>query len=175
MKVAWSSEALGMLDEIERFIARDNPQRAESFIERLLEKGDSIASFPEKGRIVPEFSRSDLREILVGNYRIVYRATQTRIIILTVFEGHRTLHSEELDLDNESPRSTLHHPLFHFLPQFRISSRCGGFGVCCVEGGAGEAHLFNVRAVGNRLLQHRRIIAEGFDYFAVHRFLLLLH
>lgn len=98
MNVVWSSEALGKLDEIERFIAQDNPERALAFIELLLEKGDSIVSFPEMGRVAPEFSRSDIREILVGNYRIVYRVNSTQVIILTVFEGHRALRSEEFDL-----------------------------------------------------------------------------
>jgi len=97
MKVVWSSEALRMLDEIERFIAQDNPQRAVVFIDRLLEKGDSISSFPKMGRVVPEFSRSDIREILVGNYRIVYRITPSQIVILTVFEGHRSMRTEEID------------------------------------------------------------------------------
>jgi len=99
MKVVWSSEALGKLDEIERFIAQDNHRKADAFIDRLLEKGDSIASFPEMGRVVPELSRSDIREVLVGNYRIVYRTTPVQIVILTVFEGHRALRSEELDQD----------------------------------------------------------------------------
>ncbi|NTW53806.1 MAG: type II toxin-antitoxin system RelE/ParE family toxin [Chlorobaculum sp.] len=98
MKVVWSSEALGKLDEIERFIAQDHPERAFAFIELLLDKGDSIASFPEMGRVVPEFSRFDIREILVGNYRIVYRVNPTQVVILTVFEGHRALRSEEFDL-----------------------------------------------------------------------------
>jgi len=97
MIVVWSSEALRMLDEIERFITQDNPQRAVEFIDRLIEKGDSIASFPEMGRVVPEFSRSDIREILVGNYRIVYRTTPSQIVILTVFEGHRSMRTEEID------------------------------------------------------------------------------
>ena len=98
MNVVWSSEALGKLDEIERFIAQDNPERAFAFTELLLENGESIASFPEMGRVVPELSRPDIREILVGNYRIVYRTNPTQVVILTVFEGHRVLRSEELDL-----------------------------------------------------------------------------
>jgi addiction module RelE/StbE family toxin len=98
MKVVWSSEALGKQDEIERFIAQDNPERAFAFIELLLDKGDSIASFPEMGRVVPEFSRFDIREIIVGNYRIVYRVNPTQVVILTVFEGHRALRSEKFDL-----------------------------------------------------------------------------
>jgi len=97
MKVVWTTEALGKLDEIERFIAQDSQQRASAFIDLLLAKGDSIASFPEMGRVVPELSRPEIREILVGNYRMVYKATPAQIVILTVFEGHRSLRSKELD------------------------------------------------------------------------------
>lgn len=96
MKVFWTTEALRKLDEIESFIAQDNLHRAAAFIDRLLEKGDLIGSFPDMGRIVPELSRPEIREILVGNYRIVYRRTPAHIEILTVFEGHRSLRFEEL-------------------------------------------------------------------------------
>lgn len=96
MKVVWTSEALRKLDEIESFIAQNNPERASAFIDLLLEKGDLIGSFPDMGRAVPELARSEIREILVGNYRIVYRRTPAHIEILTVFEGHRSLRIEEL-------------------------------------------------------------------------------
>jgi toxin ParE1/3/4 len=96
VKVVWTTEAFRKLDEIESFIAQDTPKRASAFIDLLLEKGDLIGSFPDMGRIVPELSRSEIREILVGNYRIVYRRTAAHIEILTVFEGHRSLRFEEL-------------------------------------------------------------------------------
>ncbi len=96
MKVFWTNEALRKLDEIESFIAQNNPERASAFINLLLEKGDLIGSFPDAGRVVPELARSEIREILVGNYRVVYRLTPVHIEILTVFEGHRSLCFEEL-------------------------------------------------------------------------------
>jgi toxin ParE1/3/4 len=96
VKAVWTTEALRKLDEIESFIAQDNPARASAFIDLLLEKGDLIGLFPDMGRVVPELDRSEIREILVGNYRIVYRRTPAHIEILTVFEGHRSLRFEEL-------------------------------------------------------------------------------
>jgi toxin ParE1/3/4 len=94
VKVLWTSESLRKLDEIERFIAQNNPERASAFIDQLLEKGDLIGSFPDVGRVVPELARSEIREILFGNYRVVYRRTPAHIEILTVFEGHRSLRFE---------------------------------------------------------------------------------
>ncbi len=96
MNVIWSAEALYELDQIERFIAQNNPQRASEFIETLLQSGDSLAYHPDKGRVVPELSIAAFREILVGHYRLIYYRSAEQIDILTVFEGHRLLRLEEL-------------------------------------------------------------------------------
>jgi plasmid stabilization system protein ParE len=40
---------------------------------RLLDEAFSLESLPWRGRVVPELSNSDLREILHRSYRIVYR------------------------------------------------------------------------------------------------------
>jgi plasmid stabilization system protein ParE len=44
---------------------------------------------PLGGRRVPELGRDDVREVFKRTYRIVYRVTETRVEILTVFEGHQ--------------------------------------------------------------------------------------
>jgi addiction module RelE/StbE family toxin len=98
MNVVWTSEAIRKLEEIEKFIAQDNPQRASGFIDQLLEKGDLTGSFPDMGRVVPELSMPESREILVGNYRIIYRRVSLCIEILTVYEGHRSFRSDELTI-----------------------------------------------------------------------------
>ena len=91
MKVIWSKEALTQLIEIEQFIARDNPDGAVRFIDRLINRGEKIKDFPYKGRVVPELSSDHIREVFEKTYRIVYRITDDQIEILTVFEGHQLL------------------------------------------------------------------------------------
>ena len=46
---------------------------------------------PHSGRVVPEFAQEDIREVIVGNYRIVYRIEAKDVVVLTVFEGHKLL------------------------------------------------------------------------------------
>jgi toxin ParE1/3/4 len=96
MKVIWTNESLNRLIEIEDYISKDNPNRAIKFTDRIINRGESLAQFPNKGRIVPEFSIPEIREILEQNYRIVYRITKTRIEILTIFEGHRLIRTKEI-------------------------------------------------------------------------------
>ncbi len=96
MKVIWSQESLKQLIEIEIFIAKDSPKRAAKFINKLIEHGEEIKDFPYKGRVVPEFSVSEIREIFEKSYRIIYRISEEQIEILTVFEGHQMLNPADL-------------------------------------------------------------------------------
>jgi plasmid stabilization system protein ParE len=87
--VVWTDRALDDLRAIGDFIARDNPAAAEKWVGSLLAAAASAAETPLAGRIVPEFKREDVRELLRRTYRIVYRVREQSLEILTVFEGHR--------------------------------------------------------------------------------------
>jgi toxin ParE1/3/4 len=82
--------------EIEDFVAQDSPQRAEEFVDYLIERGELIKNNVRIGKIVPEISNAFIREILIKNYRLVYQVQKLEIIILTVFEGHRLLRRDEI-------------------------------------------------------------------------------
>ncbi len=102
MKLLWTKESLIKLQEIEKYISSDNPQAAIEFIDKLISLTESIPENPEKGRIVPELSITQIREILHKNYRIVYLLKKNSIEILTVFEGHRLLRKEEILINRKS-------------------------------------------------------------------------
>ena len=99
MTVIWTREALEKLNEIEEFIGTDNPERAETFINYLIKCGESISQNPKIGRTVPDILNPEIREIIVKKYRMVYRINKDKIEILTVFEGHRLLRIDELEID----------------------------------------------------------------------------
>ena len=96
MKVTWTEQAWQRLLEIERFIARDDPRAAARLVDKLIDRGDALAEYPEQGRRLPEIPESGLRKLIVDNYRIVYRRTPKAVEVLTVFEGHRLLRPDEL-------------------------------------------------------------------------------
>ena len=91
MNVIWTKEALERLNEIEEYIAQDSPERAEQFVNYLIERGQSVPENPHIGRMVPEILNPDIREIIAKKYRIVFRIQPNSIAILTVFEGHKLL------------------------------------------------------------------------------------
>lgn len=96
MRIFWTREALLRLQEIEEYISRDNPLAAIEFVDELISLAETIKDNPEKGRIVPELSLENIRELLHKNYRIVYLVKKNSVDILTVFEGHQLLKKEEI-------------------------------------------------------------------------------
>jgi toxin ParE1/3/4 len=90
-KVVWTLRSREDLRNIAVFIARDNSAAALRLGDLIFQRVDSLQNFPELGRIVPERSQPTIREIVVGNYRIVYRVRheQKTVEILRVWHGAR--------------------------------------------------------------------------------------
>jgi plasmid stabilization system protein ParE len=65
MRVTWSREASENLVEIEDYIARDNLERAVRFVDALIDHTETIlVDNPRSGRVVPEISNPDMRELI---------------------------------------------------------------------------------------------------------------
>ena len=96
LKVLWTENSIQDLLAIKEFISLDSPDRAEIWISELYTSGENLVTFPLRGRVVPEFNQENLRELLIENYRLVYRMKPTFIEILTVFEGHRRLNKKDI-------------------------------------------------------------------------------
>ena len=96
MRVQWSPLAIERIAEIAAFIAEDNPPAAEKWVQDAFARVGQLRQFPKSGRRIPESPRPDLRELVWGNYRIVYRREARRISILTVRHVKQILPLEEL-------------------------------------------------------------------------------
>jgi len=86
MKVVFSARAKNDLAEFAKFIARDKPQAARKWASGIRESVLALADFPRLGRTVPEFGDSTIREILKGQFRIVYTIDEENgvIVIITI-------------------------------------------------------------------------------------------
>ena len=90
-KVIWSHEVASDMEAVAKFIAKDSPSYAAAFIRRILNSGNSLDKFSLRGRVVPEYGNSDIREIFIWDYRLIYQVHRSRVIILTLIHGSRDL------------------------------------------------------------------------------------
>jgi plasmid stabilization system protein ParE len=90
-KVILTPQALDDLEISVTFIARDNPERARAFGNKLIDRALSSATFPEFGRVVPEVGEPTVRELIHGSYRIIYEIFPDRKTIYVLRFWHRAL------------------------------------------------------------------------------------
>ena len=57
-----------------------------------------LEDFPLSGRIVPEFDVTDLREIIIGEFRVIYQLQSDDVHVIAVRHGARRL--EGLDFSH---------------------------------------------------------------------------
>ena len=90
-KIYWTRQAQEDLRAIRAHIARDAPATASAYVRQLRASVERLRQFPFSGEVVPELEREDLREVLQGNYRLIYRVSQNRVDILAIYHGFRIL------------------------------------------------------------------------------------
>jgi plasmid stabilization system protein ParE len=96
-QVRWTPQAADDLEAICLFIARDSPEMAATFADRVLRATDRLASYPRLGRTVPELGIENIREVIVGSYRVIYRIRQDEVHLLTVHHGARLLNASKIE------------------------------------------------------------------------------
>ena len=96
MKIIWSPLAIDRASEIAEYIARDKPSAAEKWINTVFSKVEQLISSPEIGRVVPEIRNDRFKELIYGNYRIIYRIEKTQISIFTIRHGKQMLPIDEI-------------------------------------------------------------------------------
>lgn len=90
-RVLWTRQAVEDVEAIKAYVARDSERYAVLLTERLVAAIERVGLFPESGRVVPEVGDAGLREVVYGNYRIVYRVLPEAVEVVTVYHGARLL------------------------------------------------------------------------------------
>lgn len=99
VKIVWTDQAIKDLNDIGEYIAHDSERYAREVVQSLFESVLFLKSQPKAGRIVPEYRLIHLRELIRGNYRIVYRIVDKfRIDILTVHHSARLFKIPKISL-----------------------------------------------------------------------------
>jgi toxin ParE1/3/4 len=89
MRLLWSPQSLRDLDAIREYIAKDSKDYADLTVARIFSAVERLIEFPHSGRIVPERDEPEIREIIVGRFRVVYRVRVAQLEVATVFRASR--------------------------------------------------------------------------------------
>ena len=96
MKIIWTEQAVEKLEEFADRIARDKPNAALRWATKIQNSVENLKKFPMLGRQVPETKRPEIRELIVGKYRIIYRLDPDLVSIITVRHSTQLLKKSEI-------------------------------------------------------------------------------
>jgi len=97
VRINWTFQAKNDLKDIADYISKDSKLYAKRQVLKIRNRTNILKSNIHSGRNVPEIQDEDIREIIEGNYRIIYRViNETRIDILTVHHSARDLYRRKL-------------------------------------------------------------------------------
>lgn len=92
VKVNWTVQSINDIENIADFIAKDSERYAKIQVDRFFKAVEVLEINPKIGRLVPEFNNETIRELILGNYRIIYHFVSADLIdILTVHHSSRLL------------------------------------------------------------------------------------
>ena len=94
MRVHWTNKALDHLLAIHEYVAQNSESYANRLVDRLTRRSEQIGLFPQSGRMVPEYKRADIREVIERPYRIIYRVKENQIDVLSVVHSAQQLPPE---------------------------------------------------------------------------------
>jgi len=97
MKVLWTRVAYKRLEEIYGYIENDSPTNAARWSDKLLKKPATIKDFSRAGRAVPEVDAVSIRELIYGNYRIIYKIKDDTAYVLTIRHFRQILPISEIE------------------------------------------------------------------------------
>jgi toxin ParE1/3/4 len=93
-----SESAKTDLRRVHAFIAKDSRVSARRMVARIKKAVERLKRFPGSGAQVHEWDRPDLREVLVGNYRVIHHLHERHDVILSVIHAASRLPDDPDDL-----------------------------------------------------------------------------
>jgi len=91
--VIWSEIAKTDLRAVYDYIANDSRHYAKKVAQDIREKSDILSNLPSMGRVVPEMGDTNIRELSLYSYRIIYEIKNEQIYILTIVHKRQDLQS----------------------------------------------------------------------------------
>ena len=99
-QLVWTEPALIDLDEIAEYIALDNTTAASKYVQKVFDRVERLATYPNSGKRPHELLRTPYREVIVPPCRIYHRVEKRTVFILHIMRSERLLKPFLLDRRN---------------------------------------------------------------------------
>ncbi len=93
MKVFLSTAARQDVSDIGEHIAADNPERAQTFVNDLLDRAEALGASPKLYPLLPGREAHGIRRRLHGSYLIFFRIEPDQVTIPHILHGARDYES----------------------------------------------------------------------------------
>ena len=80
-----------LTDIREYYQEQEVPEVGDRFVKEIISSVEELAIHPDRGRIVPEFNRPQLRELIHPPFRIVYRRYKEKNSVVRVWRSERLM------------------------------------------------------------------------------------
>lgn len=92
LQIIFAESAVTDLEEIrEYYLEQQVPEVGDRFVREIIALIEDLPSHPDRGRVVPEFNQSKLRELIHPPFRIVYRRDPQSFSIVRVWRSERLM------------------------------------------------------------------------------------
>jgi len=89
VRVVWSQEARADIRAIHAYRSRFSRAGAGTLLKTLRSRALQLQDFPDSGRLVPEMNNPYMRELIEGDYRILYTVDDTAKAVQVYRIKHR--------------------------------------------------------------------------------------
>jgi toxin ParE1/3/4 len=95
-RLIWTEPALQDLDQIADYISLDKPEAARKLVQRVFQKVESLADFPEMGPCPRELIGTFYRHLVIPPLRVFYRLESDTVFIVYIMRGERLFRMDDL-------------------------------------------------------------------------------
>jgi len=92
--IVWAETAEKDLFSIVKYIATDNPSRAEKIFQKIKRQTSRLFHPATRGRIIPELQAQGVlqyRELVISPWRVMYRISGRSVLVLAVLDSRRNI------------------------------------------------------------------------------------
>jgi len=92
LQIILTESAVTDLEEIlAYYFEQQVPEVGDLFVREIIALIEDLSSHPDRGRVVPEFNQSRIRELIHPPFRIVYRRDPQSLSIVRVWRSERLM------------------------------------------------------------------------------------